>query len=100
MILLYHKYAYKTRLFTPPIPIICLSKTEHIPLICPTLMAHKQDSTQKLDCQLTGLSDFDYLLDKSNLEADGDDARADDLTRRQYDKWLKTKSIQKAAERV
>ena len=63
-------------------------------------MAHKKDSTSDFDCQLTGLAGFDDLLDKSHSEVNGDDARADDLTRQRYDKRLKTKSIQKAAERV
>ena len=60
---------------------------------------YKQDITWRFDGQLTELASFDDLLDKSHTETDGDDARADDLTRRLYDKRLKTKSIQKAAER-
>ena len=45
------------------------------------------------------LAGFDKLLYKSHTETDGDDARADDLTRRRFNKRPKTKSIQKAAER-
>ena len=52
-----------------------------------------------MECQLTELPTFDYLLDKSHPETDGDDASADDLARRRYDKRQKTKSIQKASER-
>ena len=63
-------------------------------------MAHKQDSIRKLECQLTELAGFDELLSKSHTETDSDDARADDLTRRRSNKRPKTKSIQKAAERV
>ena len=62
-------------------------------------MAHKQDSIRKLECQLTELAGFDDFLSKSHTETDGDDARADDLTRRRSNKRPKTKSIQKAAER-
>ena len=62
-------------------------------------MACKQDSTRKLECQLMGLAGFDDLLDKSHTEADSDDARADNPTRRRSNKRLKTKSIQKASER-
>ena len=63
-------------------------------------MAHKQDNTSEFYCQLKKLAGFDDLLDKSHSETDGDDARADDLTRRRSSKRPKTKSIQKAAERV
>ena len=52
-------------------------------------MAHKQDSIRTLECQLTELASFDYLLDKSHTKTDGDDARADNLTRRRYDKRQK-----------
>jgi hypothetical protein len=62
-------------------------------------MARKQDSTRKLESQLTGLAGFDDLLDKSHTETDRHDARADNLARRRSNKRLKTKSIQKAAER-
>ena len=62
-------------------------------------MVHKQDSILDFDCQLTGLASFDNLLDKSATETDGHDAKADILTRRQYDKRSKAESIQKAAER-
>ena len=96
---LYHKCGYGTRSATPPKPITYLSETDHTPLIHPTFMAHKQDSTQKLECQLTELAGFDELLSKSHTETDGDDARADELTRRCSHKRPKTKSIQKAAER-
>ena len=43
-------------------------------------MTHRQDNTSGLDCQLTELSDFDYLLEGFNPETDEHDARADDLT--------------------
>ena len=62
-------------------------------------MTHRQDNISGLDCQLTELSGFDYLLEWFNPETDGSDARADDLTRRHSNKRPKTKSIQKAAER-
>ena len=52
-----------------------------------------------MECQLAELASFDDLLDKFHSKTDGDDARADDLTRRRYAKRPKTKSIQKAAER-
>ena len=99
MFSLYHKHKYDTRSATPPKPITYLSETDHTPLIHPTFTVHKQDSTRKLECQLTELASFDNLLDKSRTETDSDDARADDLTRRRSNKRLKTKSIQKAAER-
>ena len=51
-------------------------------------------------CQLIELASFDYLLHKSHPKTDEHDARADDLPRRFYDKRLKTKSIQNAAERL
>lgn len=100
MISLYHKCEYETRYCAPPKPIHYMTNTHHVPLHYPTITVHKQDSTRKLECQLTGLPGFDYLLDRSHTETDSDDARADDLTRRRYDKRPKTKSIQKAAERV
>ena len=96
---LYHKCGNGTRSATPPKPIIYLSETDHTPLIHPTFTVHKQDSTRKLECQLMGLASFYDLLDKSHTETDSDDARADNSTRRKHDKRLKTKSIQKAAER-
>ena len=48
-------------------------------------MAHKKDSIPNFDCQLTKLAGFDELLSKSHTKTDGDDARADDLTRQRYD---------------
>ena len=99
MILLYHKCEYETRYCAPPKPIHYMTNTHHVPLHYPTFMVHKQDSTRKLECQLTKPASFDNLLDKSHSETDSDDARADDLTRRRSNKRPKTKSIQKAAER-
>ena len=96
---LYHKCGYGTRPATPLKPIICLPKTDHVPLIYPTFTVHKQDSTRKLECQLTELAGFDELLSKSHTETDSDDARADNSTRRCSNNRAKTKSIQKAAER-
>ena len=96
---LYHKCGYGTRTRTPPKPIICLPKTDHVPLTYPTFTVHKQDSIRKLECQLTGLASFDNLLDKSHTETDSDGARADDLPQQRSNKRPKTKSIQKAAER-
>ena len=52
-----------------------------------------------MECQLTGLAGFDYLLDRSQTKTDGHDTRADDLTKRCSNKYPKTKSIPKAAER-
>ena len=99
MFSLYHIHKCDTRPATPPKPIICLPKTDHVPLIYPTFTVHKQDSIRKLECQLTRLASFDNLLDKSHSETDGDDVRADNLTQRRFNKRPKTKSIQKAAER-
>ena len=82
MISLYHKCEYETRYCAPPKPIHYMTNTHHVPLHYPTYMVHKQDSTRKLKCQLTGLAGFDDLLDKSHTETDSNDARADDLTRR------------------
>ena len=81
-------------------PLRYLSKTDLLPLCRPTSTVYKQDITQRFRGQLTELADFDYLLAKSHTKTDGDDARADDLTRRRSNKRPKTKSIQKAAERV
>ena len=92
---LYHKREYDTRTCPPPEPIIYLSKIDLLPLHHPTFTVYKQDIIWRLRGQLTELPTFDYLLDKFHSETDGHDARADDLTRRRYDKRPKKRNRSK-----